>query len=790
MATTQNPAANDSDQGFLDRVFDRAVEALECGASPSLDELLGGREHLRSEIQEIIRLAKGVAVGVGPEARAGSFPTVEGFTVLRELGRGGMGVVYLARQDRLGGRLVALKVLSAVAMHSPRARQRFRAEAHAIAKFRHDHIVAVYDTVQSDECHALVMEWIDGTSMAAVIDAILSQGKGEPTSDGRMHMGVLRSLLGSSPQVPEDRTWLLYVLRTGIAMARALHAVHDAGLLHRDVKPSNILIRRDGTPLLSDFGLAREADCMVTEVGTFVGTVAYASPEQLRGERQLGPVSDVFSLGATLYHALALRMAHQGSSATQMLQMIERSAAPALRTLNPGVPLDLQTVIFKAIDSDPARRYQSAGEFADDLQRVMNLQPIRARPAGALTRTAKLVRRNRASLGAAILGGALAVSLVALALLWAIGFPAWKSAHHTNARMVLLDPEQSDAFIASVLNDTSFGSGVPLRRDAIDRSLAEYAKALRYAPFDAELRRERDLIELVGVVTTRSAPAPVAFPGDADLPLTAAFVSRVHGGWRTYDVERNALRFGPDQLQSASAEDLRALGLVALLSGATSACIEVWSAFDLKANADPLVEAAFGMALLASKQYGRAYPRLRHAVEVYPNVGFLTINLAEAAMKCGDFGKAQDWLHRARDLPGQDRFNGLERVQAGLHAALGNDIEARRLYEKLVDEGNNVVAFDEYAAFLLARGELERALMVQLHSVTTGMVRRDLYTRFVETVERWWPTLDAADRAALTAAYEPLVPFRIDRNGILPTYVWCMEKLGVEAPRDHIPRQR
>jgi len=793
MGSAENTPKFDSDQEYLDAVFEQIVEGLEAGlpTNPTnLDQLVAGREHLRAAVGELIEVAKGVAVGPVPQAQLGPLPVVPGYTILHEIGRGGMGVVYLARQDRLGGRRVALKVLSSVAMQSPRARQRFRAEAHAIARFRHDHIVAVYDIVQSDDCHAFAMEWIDGTSMAAVIHALKEMSTRGPSSgDGDAQMGVLRSLLGAPPGLIPGRTWTLYVICAGIAMARAMEAVHAAGLLHRDVKPSNILIRRDGTPLLSDFGLVRETDSSITRAGTFVGTLGYASPEQLRGHDQLDRRSDIFSLGATLYHALSLRMPHDGASATQILQQIERSTAPPLRRINQRIPIDLQTVIGRAMDPEPGRRYPSAREFADDLQRVLDLQPIRARPAGPLTRTAKLLRRNRTTLSAGIVGGALAVCLVALVLLYALGLPAWSRAHFTHARLVLLDPEQSDAMISAAFSNDGIAGGLPLASAAIDHALAEYESAIRYAPFDAEIARERELISLVGVVTNRPAAAPIHFAGNAVLPLTGAFLSQVHSGWRDYRNSRQAVEFSSEQLRSASSEDLRALGLVALLCGATHTCVEAWSIFDVKADADPLVDAAFGMALRASKQWERAYPRLRHAVEAYPNVGFLTVNLAEAAMKCGDFAKAQGWLEQARDKPRHDRFNGWKRVQASLHAATGKDDEARRLYEELFAENTNVVAVDEYAQFLVARGDVERALIMYLHCIGHGVIQRDLFTRYIGTVERWWGTLDEDDRKALIDVNEPLESFRTDRGGILPTYHWCIRQLGRAPPAGAAPHR-
>jgi tetratricopeptide (TPR) repeat protein len=190
----------------------------------------------------------------------------------------------------------------------------------------------------------------------------------------------------------------------GRAIAGALSAVHQEGLLHRDVKPSNILIRQDGVPLLTDFGLARDQHAtLVTQDGQFLGTPAYASPEQLRGEAALDARSDVYSLGATLYHALALRVPFEGPNTSAILNGIEAGRVTPLRKLDRRVPRDLETIIAKAMDAVPARRYASAAELAEDLERLLSLRPIRARRAGVIGRGWRFARRNRALVtGAAI----------------------------------------------------------------------------------------------------------------------------------------------------------------------------------------------------------------------------------------------------------------------------------------------------------------------------------------------------------------------------------------------------
>jgi serine/threonine protein kinase len=772
------------DQEFLDWAFDQAIQCFEEGQSVSVDDLLHGRESLRAQIEDLVLTARQVAVGAPPVQPA---PKIGGFTILNEIGHGGMGTVYLARQEALGGRLVALKVLPWSFAAAARSLDRFRDEANAIARLHHPHIVAVHDIVHDGETHAFAMEWVEGSSLARLIDHLQELTTSATTThldDARI--AAVKAHLNAPPEALREVTWPAYIIRVGIAIARALQLVHEAGLLHRDVKPANVLIRRDGTPLLSDFGLVRETDATVTNVGSFAGTAAYAAPEQLRGDADLDARADVYSLGVTLYHALALRTPYAGHSATQILHQIERGAALPLRKINRKLPVDLQTVIAKAMDADPACRYQSAGEFADDLQRLLNLQPIKAKPASVATRLVKLARRNRATLTAASIGGLLAIGAVALGLTYFIGFPRWSAAHLNEARLVLLDPEQSDALFSALFFGQEGADGTPASDEAISRALLHYNAAVRFAPFDDRVALERVLVGVAQNVIHRSAPSPIVIAG-ADLPLTSAFADRVYAGWTSFEIDRGTPRFSADELASGSSEDLRSLGFLALLCGEPDTSMFAWTTLDLKGQTDPMVEASFGIVYLISDEYGRAYPRLRKAVEAFPNVGFLTVYLAEAAMKCGDLDKAQQWLDQARTMPRLDRFNGLKRVQAGLYAAAGKDDDARRLYEELLAEAQNVVAFDEYARFLVEHDDLERGLIVHLHCVRHGTIQVDAFRRFIDATERWWARLDEADRAQLIRANEPLTDYRTDRNGILPTYAKCIRDLGGQPPCGGIP---
>ncbi|MBK9386969.1 MAG: serine/threonine protein kinase [Planctomycetes bacterium] len=383
-------AEESDDETSLDELFELAIRARASGAPLDVDGWLAGREYLRARANEAVAVALAVTPSAPPRSGVRSAQHFPGIQMLEEIGRGGSGVVYRAEQKALG-RVVALKVLSPALAASAHARERFLREARALGRVRHPQVVAIYEVFASEELCAYAMEWIEGSTLAKRLAA---------------SVGPL-----------EARE----VAQLGAQIARALVAVHAAGLVHRDVKPSNLLLRADGSPVLGDFGLVRDEEQSAhTATGEFLGTAAYAAPEQLRGEHvAIGPWSDAYSLGVTLYVALAGAMPFgRSSSSAEVLRRIESGRRIALRKLNPRVPRDLETILAKAMEPAPARRYASAAELADDLERLLRFEPVRAKPAGLLLRLQRWMERSPqlalallALVGTLALGIAIAVSL-------------------------------------------------------------------------------------------------------------------------------------------------------------------------------------------------------------------------------------------------------------------------------------------------------------------------------------------------------------------------------------------
>lgn len=299
---------------------------------------------------------------------------IPGYRIVCELGQGGMSTVYLAVQERLN-RHVALKVVPHWLGGGERARQRLHSEARALAQLAHPNIVAVHDIVQQGDLLAIAMDWIDGLSLAELLR--LLPGRPDP-----LDVQILHQALGSGPGqgAPPDGSAAEWFARRIEQVARAVHHVHEHQLLHLDIKPSNIMVRRDGTPLLADFGVARELGATWAHTRSFAGTPIYAAPEQLRcADREIGPQTDVYGLGMTLYELLARRNPLREQQMSKVLQDIHAGRLPPLRSLT-DVPEPLANIAHRAIAPLIGDRYPTAAAFADDLRAFLDHRQVAARP--------------------------------------------------------------------------------------------------------------------------------------------------------------------------------------------------------------------------------------------------------------------------------------------------------------------------------------------------------------------------------------------------------------------------
>jgi eukaryotic-like serine/threonine-protein kinase len=297
------------------------------------------------------------------------------YELIEEIARGGMGVVYRARQKNLG-REVAIKLLLHGALASGQDVERFRAEASAAASLKHPNIVSIHEVGECEGQHYFSMDLIAGRDLAAI------------TQDGPL---------------PARQSAEVVAL-----VAVAVQHAHDHGVLHRDLKPSNILMDAEGQPHVTDFGLARRLEdaASLTQTGSLLGTPGYMAPEQAAGKTsRIDARSDVYGLGAVLYHVLTARAPFTGESATDILRQVVEQEPVAPKLLNPNIPRDLETICLKCLNKEPGQRYADARAVAEDLGRFLRHEPILARPIGRLGRLARWAHRKPvvASLGAAVL---------------------------------------------------------------------------------------------------------------------------------------------------------------------------------------------------------------------------------------------------------------------------------------------------------------------------------------------------------------------------------------------------
>jgi tetratricopeptide (TPR) repeat protein/tRNA A-37 threonylcarbamoyl transferase component Bud32 len=395
-------SAADLDRDVV-RLLDGYLAELEAGRNVDKGQLLRAHPEIAGPLEACLGVLD-FAAGLGEiPRRPGRLGSVGEYELLEEIARGGMGVVYKARHRRLN-RLVALKMIGAGEQTRPAQYARFLIEAEAVARLHHPNIVQIYDFGESDGRPFVALELLEGGSLADRL-------KGT-TWPGRAAAELVATL------------------------ASAMHAAHQAGIVHRDLKPSNVLFGGDGTPKIVDFGLAKrlEVEDGHTRSGQVMGTPSYMAPEQAQGRvRQIGPPTDIYALGATLYEMLTGRPPFKTPSTMETLhQVIYEDVVPPLK-LRVRLARDLETICLKCLQKEPQKRYATAQELADDLRRHVDNRPIRARRTTLLARGTKWVRRRPA---AATLAGLASLALVAVTVLGLYRDAQQKKALRDDARRV------------------------------------------------------------------------------------------------------------------------------------------------------------------------------------------------------------------------------------------------------------------------------------------------------------------------------------------------------------------
>ncbi len=414
-----------ADQERLARILDNYLVAIEQGECISPEELLTRHPEDAAQLRgylsglnlfHAVAVAPGQVLGGVAKSDIGVPPalrTIGDYRLVREIGRGGMGVVYEAWQVSLRRR-VALKVLPFTSAHDAKQIGRFKNEAQAAAQVQHPNIVPVFAIGEENGVHYYVMQFIEAQSLTSLLGALRtgstrasdatvpnnaltynSQRIGSRCESTATHVSGIDTSLPMRASETADH--ICVVARLGIQAAEALNAAHDYGIVHRDVKPSNLLLDDQGKLWVTDFGLARCRENQgLTRTGDVLGTMRYMSPEQARGQAaMIDQRSDIYSLGLTMYELATLH--HPADELGELQQLFERNrpAPKPLRHWNRHISHDFQTIVLKCIAEFPQERYGSAKELADDLERFLEGRPILASPPSLASRVGKWAKRRR-----------------------------------------------------------------------------------------------------------------------------------------------------------------------------------------------------------------------------------------------------------------------------------------------------------------------------------------------------------------------------------------------------------
>jgi serine/threonine protein kinase len=727
-----------SSSRLADPAFAALLEevATKCLAGEPVDWSVYERDHpqhaeelrqLMPAMQAVADLSRSAQEGDAAPVRAGDAVdgTLGDYRILRELGRGGMGIVYEAEQISLE-RPVALKVLPFAGSLDARRLQRFQNEARAAASLHHPNIVPVYGVGCERAVHFYAMQYIDGQSLAAIIHELRqraglagededepiaparqaapsSQSDGDqartsryvppapapakPTAETTPRAGL------STEQSIQSRAYFRTVAGLGIQAAEALEHAHETGVVHRDIKPANLLVDPRGKLWVTDFGLAQcQHHAGLTMTGDLLGTLRYMSPEQALAQRAgIDHRTDLYSLGATLYELLTLRPVFVGRNRQELLRQIAFEEPRPPRQYNSALPVELETIVLKALEKNPADRYGTAQELAADLRRFLDDRPIQARRPTLVQRARKWGRRHQAVVAAA--GAVIVLVLAGLAvgsvLIWNEKERTRKALEaETEARMAAQESEARTEAVLQFVESKIFAAARPGREEGGLGHEVTLRQAIEAAlPFVEKSFADQPLIEARLRTTVGSSfNALGKFDIAAELFQRAAALATKH--------------LGPDHLNTLSSR--------ANLAGSYTALGRHAEALKLFEDTLPVLKAKFPDHLnTVNCMYGLAicYGALgRHAEALKLNEETLALykaklgpdhpdtlgTMVNLAVSYAHFGRHADALKLLQEalplmkakMPDHEwTFNCMDRL-ANCDADLGRHAEALKLHEE------------------------------------------------------------------------------------------------------------
>jgi tetratricopeptide (TPR) repeat protein len=634
----------------------------------------------------------------GRDSSPGSGPRrIAHFGILRELGTGGMGTVYLAHDERMD-REVALKVMARHRGLSEKAGKRFEQEAWIAGRLDHPALVKVYERGTWEDLSYFSMEYVDGGSLADVLENLRRTGRDDARG---LEFGTSR--------------YVHWAIGKVIEAARGLDFAHRQGVVHRDVKPMNLLLARDhGSVKVADFGLAIDARvARMTTAGTVMGTISFMAPEQIRGEQdKIDARTDVYALGVTLFELLTLELPYTGQ--TQQLYMSQVLTVEARRAskLNTRVSRDLEIVLRKALEKQRRDRYQSAAALADDLDNVLHLRPIRAQPSGAAKRALKWIRRQPVH---AALIATLVVSVPTLAVVGARKIGERNAAREARVTRLLDEArwleerKRYDAVlerVAAVLEQDP-GNTMALRQ----RAMARFLLAAVEDDPAAKLRlQEEGLADASEVIRHRP---------DTSWPhaMKAYMLAVLERPEEAAAEQALAARLRPAE---PTDEDVYQEARLADVAGDLPRAVELYSELIRRSPDAVRAIAARALAHEALDDPVHAFIDYSVAIGLDPTYDLALLDIAGLSADRGQLDDAQAYLDRAVAIGGDSAASHEVRsallIARGKEAAAdGNVDEARRLFVQAAEaarsalerSGKLVWAEQNQAVALHERGKLE-----------------------------------------------------------------------------------